>query len=150
MFQLTIFSRRIPLVTTALIAIAVPLVTYAGLKEISSHDLQRAETEITTASTPQASTTKLEVELVTLEPHGFEPAETTRPQGRFVLGIDNRSGLEDIQLRLERVDGGRVPVLNARKRRLSWREEVDLPPGRYVIREANQREWNCLITITSR
>jgi hypothetical protein len=150
MFQLTIFSRRIPLVTTALIAIAVPLVTYAGLKEISSHDSQRAETEITTARVLQTSTTKLEVEIVTLEPHGFEPAEITRPQGRFVLGIDNRSGLEDIQLRLERLDGGRVPVLNVRKRRLSWREEVDLPPGRYVIREVNQREWNCLITITSR
>jgi hypothetical protein len=102
------------------------------------------------ATVMQDNRERREIELITIEPHGFEPAEITRPQGRFVLGLDNRSGLEDIHLRLERADGSRVPVLNSRKRRLSWREEIDLPPGRYVIRETNQREWNCVITITSR
>jgi hypothetical protein len=99
---------------------------------------------------PAQKSARLESEIVTVTPAGFEPAEITRPRGRFLLGVDNRSGLEDIQLRLERVDGSRVPVVEARKRRLSWREEVELPPGRYVIRESNHREWNCLITITSR
>lgn len=93
---------------------------------------------------------RVEAELITIEPHGFEPARITRSQGRFLLGIDNRSGLENIQLRLERAEGGRVPALEARNRRLSWREEVDLPPGQYVIRATNQHEWSCLITITSR
>jgi hypothetical protein len=150
MSQIKILKRRTPLVATALMAIAVLLVTYASLKGRTTHNSERTYRELTTASAPQALPTKLEVELVTLQPDGFEPAEITRPQGRFVLGIDNRSGLEDIQLRLERADGSRVPILNGRKRRLSWREEVDLPTGQYVIRETNQREWNCLITITSR
>ena len=105
-----------------------------------------------TASSPMVlqDNGRRESELITIEPHGFEPAEITRPQGRFLLAIDNRSGLEDIQLRLERAEGGRVPSLEARNRRLSWREEVDLPPGRYVIKETDHPEWSCLITITAR
>lgn len=102
------------------------------------------------ATVMQNNRERVETESITIEPHGFEPAEITRPYGRFRLGVDNRSGLEDIQLRLERADGGTVPALESRKRRLSWHEEVDLPPGRYVIRETNHPEWTCLITITSR
>ena len=96
----------------------------------------------------QNNRARVEAELITIEPHGFEPAEITRPQGRFLLGLDNRSGLEDIQLQLERADGGKVSALETRDRRLSWRKEVDLAPGRYVIRERNHVNWICLINIT--
>jgi len=34
-----------------------------------------------------------EAELITITPHGFEPREIMRPQGRFLLMIDNRSGV---------------------------------------------------------
>lgn len=110
----------------------------------------RSHTASSVMVLPDNGRREREAELITIEPHGFEPAQVTRPQGRFLLAIDNRSGLEDIQLRLERAEGGRVPALEARNRRLSWREEVDLPPGRYVIRETNHPEWSCLITITAR
>lgn len=93
---------------------------------------------------------RLETELITIQPSGFEPAEITRPPGRFVLGVDNRSGLDDIELRLERAGDGRVAALQARKRKSSWREEVSFPPGQYLLKEANHPEWTCLITITSR
>jgi hypothetical protein len=93
---------------------------------------------------------RVEAELITIQPNGFEPSEISRPKGRFLLGIDNRSGSEQIQLRLELTDGARVPALESRNRRLSWREEVDFPPGQYVIKEMNHPEWSCLITITAR
>lgn len=118
MMRISIFRALIPGVATTILAIALLLVTYESLKSGPTHNPPAAERVMTTAAA-QTSPTKIEVELVTLQPHGFEPAELTRPQGRFVLGVDNRSGLEDIQLRLEREDGSRVPVLTARKRRLS-------------------------------
>lgn len=96
----------------------------------------------------ETTSPRVETELITIEPYGFEPAEIRRPQGRFRLGIDNRSGLEDIELQVETAGRSRVPILKNRNRRLSWREEVDLPPGNYLIRETNHPEWTCLITIT--
>ena len=96
----------------------------------------------------ETNSQRIETELITIQPHGFEPVEIRRPQGRFRLGVDNRSGLEDIQLRLESVEGSRVPVLENRKRRLSWRDDVHLPPGNYVIKETDHSQWSCLITIT--
>ena len=110
----------------------------------------RSHTASSVMVLPDNARREREAELITIEPHGFEPVEITRPQGRFLLAVDNRSGLEDIQLHLERAEGGRVPALEARNRRLSWREEVDLPLGRYVIRETNHPEWSCRITITAR
>ena len=48
----------------------------------------------------QSPQTPLQAELITVTPAGFEPAEITRPQGRFLLAIDNRSGLDEIDFHL--------------------------------------------------
>ena len=98
---------------------------------------------------PQPAQTSLEAELVTATPTGFEPAEITRPQGRFLLAIDNRSGLDDVDLYLERETGGRVNVSLGRRHKLAWREAVDLPPGAYLLRAGNDESWSCRINITA-
>jgi len=133
------------LVLLSIVGLLLIVTAYAKYRTpVPSHAVSRLP--LATQTNPQ----RVETELITLEPHGFEPAEITRPHGRFRLGIDNRSGLENIELQVESVDRSRVPVLKNRNRRLSWREEVDLPPGQYVIRETNHPEWTCQITITSR
>jgi hypothetical protein len=93
---------------------------------------------------------RFETELITIRPQGFEPAQITRPPGRFVLSIHDRSGSDQLELRFEREHGSRVNALQGRKRKFSWADEVDLPPGRYVLLEASHPEWRCLITITAR
>jgi len=98
----------------------------------------------------QPSNTQLETELVTITPTGFEPAEITRLQGRFMLAVDNRSGLDEVDLYLERETGGRVNVALGRKGKLAWRDTIDFPPGRYLLRAANDESWRCAITITPR
>ena len=98
----------------------------------------------------QPPNTQLETELVTITPSGFEPAEITRPQGRFMLAVDNRSGLEDVDLYLERETAGRVNVAFSRKGKLAWRDTFDFPPGVYILRAANDESWRCAITITPR
>jgi len=42
----------------------------------------------------------VQAELVTILPTGFEPGQITRPRGRFLLLVQNRSGLQEVQLRL--------------------------------------------------
>ena len=99
------------------------------------------------SSQDQRNVTQLEAELVTVTPTGFEPAEITRPRGPFVLAIDNRSGLEEVDFYLEREAGTRLDVSLSRKRKLAWREKLDLAAGRYVLRAVNDDSWRCLITL---
>jgi len=89
-----------------------------------------------------------QAELVTITPAGFEPAEITRPPGKFLFAIDNRSGMDELDLYLERETGGRVNVSLSRKGRLAWREALDLTPGTYLLRASHDESWRCRITIT--
>jgi hypothetical protein len=98
----------------------------------------------------QGRNERLETELITLQQTGFEPNELTRPQGAFILGVDNRSGLEAIELRFERASRERLTALHAPRRKISWREVVELPPGHYLLSEANHPEWTCNVTIVPR
>lgn len=93
---------------------------------------------------------RLEVEYVTLTRAGFEPAEITRPRGRFMLAVSNRTRLEGIEVRLEREAGGRLHAARIPSMKRNWIEKMDLPPGRYQLTEAGNPGWKCLITITPR
>ena len=93
---------------------------------------------------------RVETELITLQPSGFEPNEIRRPQGAFILGVDNRAGVEAIELQFMRADGQRLNALQTPKRKVSWREVVDLAPGEYLLSVANHPEWTCKVTILPR
>jgi hypothetical protein len=94
---------------------------------------------------------RLEAEIITIGPAGFEPAEITRPAGRFMLAIKNHSGQNDLSIQLN-VEGGnkdrkdRVARMPRGKSRSL--KHLDLPPGQYVLTEASHPEWVCRITLT--
>jgi hypothetical protein len=93
---------------------------------------------------------RVESELITLRHDGFQPKEITRPQGRFFLAIDNRSGLEEVTLRLDHETGNRVKETKVLKEKPKWRGLLDLPPGHYLVTEADHPDWVCRLTITAR
>jgi hypothetical protein len=101
-----------------------------------------------TQNTPTA--VRIETELVTIRRHGFEPQEITRPADPFILAVENRSGLEEVTLRLDRAAGNRLKEVNIPRGKLNWRDAFDLPPGSYVLTEANHPDWVCSITITAK
>jgi hypothetical protein len=102
-----------------------------------------------TPPAPRASKSDgVQAEIISIRPGGFEPARITRPKGRFILVVNNRSWLEEIDLRLERGDGSPVSKARRARNKPDWREVVDLSPGRYVLKEANNPGWACRITIT--
>jgi hypothetical protein len=92
----------------------------------------------------------VEAELITATPTGFEPAEITRPQGRFLLAVDNQSGLDSLDLYLEHETDARVNATLSRKGKLKWREILDLPAGNYALRAANDPSWRCNIRLVPR
>ena len=128
--------------------LALSLVLVSGALILARWNRGDVPTEAAVRGQGQSPQTSLQAELITATPAGFEPAEITRPQGRFLLAIDNRSGLDEIDLYLERETGGRVNVPLRRRGKLAWRETVDLPPGTYILRAANDESWRCRITLT--
>lgn len=90
-----------------------------------------------------------QVERITLRPHGFEPRQVQRGPGRFLLAVDNRSRLDLAILRLDSDAGGHLRELRLPRGKLRWREFLTLPPGRYVLSEANHPAWVCQILISA-
>jgi hypothetical protein len=137
-----------PLITLVVLALTtVALVVKRDVRVAS------AKPETAAALTPNGSQARsnesAEVEQIDLRPSGFEPSEITRPSGRFLLGVNNRTGLTDLSLTLVH-ESGRSAASKRLSRVKTWREVLDLHPGRYVLREATHRDWLCRITITER
>ena len=130
MLRTPALGRKPFLALTTILIIGVLLVAFAGLRDDTTRDSQPTE-----------------VELVTLRPSQFEPAEITKAKGAFVLFIDDRSGRENSSLVLQRVNGERLRTVSVERRKSQWNGVVDLTPGTYVLQDANNSELRCQITI---
>ena len=95
-----------------------------------------------------SSTTRLDAAHITLRRTGFEPNDITRQAGRFLLAVDNVTGMGEMSYRLVNQTGARVRDFPATKGRFRLRKVIDLPPGRYALVETNHPEWICRITVT--
>ena len=91
----------------------------------------------------------LESEVVAVTDRGLEPTAITRPQGEFILMIENPNR-QVLNLSLSRESGPRLQQIRASREEPNWNEVKDLPPGRYVLTEQSHPDWVCLITITAR
>ncbi|SRR6266571_2567456 len=91
----------------------------------------------------------IDTELITLRRTGFEPAEVTRAKGPFLLSIDNKSELGEMNFRFLRENGSNERELRHKNDKFHLRQVVDLQPGRYTLSEANHPEWTCRISITA-
>lgn len=119
-------------------------------KEADPSILFRSDINLVTDSAPalSQSQTQVRAERITIRPTGFDPTEITRAQGRFMLAVDNQSGLDTLTLRLAREGGNRVREMRLSPEQSNWREKVNLPPGNYLLTEASHANWLCRITIT--
>lgn len=87
------------------------------------------------------------VELVTLRPDGFVPAEMTLPAKGFYLALSNRSQEEAITLRLEREQGARVIEMRVPEGMAHWGQRLNLPHGNYLLTVAEHPLWKCRIRV---
>lgn len=91
---------------------------------------------------------RIEAELISIRSNGFEPTQITRPKGPFLLAIENRSGLKQIEFQLSAPVGMRLFQIKRSWERSDWNQVVDPPVGHYVLTEANHPDWKCTISIT--
>ena len=97
--------------------------------------------------TMAAAQSQIETMRVTVTTIGFDPDELTHPAGQVVLAVDNRSGLEEVRLRLDREGGERLADVLVERGQLDWHDTVTLSAGYYTLTEANHPEWSCRITV---
>ena len=138
-----------PLIT--LVVLALTTITLIVRRNViaASAKPETAAALMTLNGSQARSNESAEVEQIDLRSSGFDPSEITRPAGRFLLGVNNRTGLTDVSLMLVH-ESGTSAVSKRLSRVKTWREVLDLQPGRYVLREATHRDWLCRITITER
>jgi len=91
---------------------------------------------------------RIEAEVLEIQPNGFEPAQISRPRGRIILSVNNRTGLDDLDLELTTSDGHKVSKIKLKRKKPQWSELVDLPAGSYTLREASHPEWVCQFSIS--
>ncbi len=99
-----------------------------------------------------------EHELLTLRRSGFEPAVITRPHGKFGIIISNRSEVAVLALKLTRMKGNKasddpadkLKDVDMKEGKTHSLNQLDLPPGDYILTEAGHPEWTCRITLTSK
>jgi hypothetical protein len=130
LMQLISSPGRTLFAAIAILAIGALVVTLGTLRRTATGDSEPTE-----------------IELITLRPAGFEPAEITRPKGPFVLFIDDRSGRENSSLALHRSNGGQLRAIGLQRKKTEWSDVVDLTPGTYILQDANNSELQCQITI---
>jgi len=116
----------------------------------SSETTPPKTTTLISATATQRRIADFESELITITPHGFEPQEITRPQGRVLLMVDNQSDLAVTSLQLTREAGPRLNEMRVTREQPNWSEAIDLSPGNYLLTESEHPDWRCRITITAR
>ena len=79
---------------------------------------------------------------------GFAPVSLAAPKGEYFLTVHTGTGLDDLDLRLDRESGQRMKSGRLSRETLRWNEYVELHPGNYVLAEASHPAWSCRITIS--
>jgi hypothetical protein len=110
-------------------------------------EVQEPRTGDNTSRGPN-QTASIETELITITTRGVEPAEITRPAGKFILMVDNRSG-EEMDFRIARETGESLHDIRSSREERDWSDIMDLKPGKYVLTERNRPDLTCSITITA-
>ena len=140
------FSR-----TTILLALIAGIVISLLLISVSGHSgVWRAltpETDHSPSTAQGGKGERLEVEVVTITPDGFDPQEIERPAGPFVLSVTNRSGSDLLNLRIDSEQHGRFRDKALPLNTPYWRERINPPRGRYVVTEADHPEWTLTFVI---
>lgn len=87
-------------------------------------------------------------ELITITPRGFEPSQITRPAGRALVVVVNKSEHPTTTLRLLAENGSVLGQVQMPRNRRRWSQFVTLVPGRYRIVDVNRPNVFCNIEVT--
>jgi hypothetical protein len=143
--------------TRYIVPVIIMLVSFAmlavGARKLSNpaRTTNSAQVFLLSAQSNSASE-RLVVEELTLRPIGFHPSEISRPKGKFLLAINNRAGLQEMNITISREIGSaakeKVKNVKIHNKYPDWNDVLDLQPGDYVVTEASNPKWVCRIIVT--
>ncbi len=84
---------------------------------------------------------------LTLTADGFAPVQLTRPAGRFMLSVENRTDAKALTLKLSDGGGAVVREIRVRENTTDWSEELNLTAGQYTLAEETHPQRACQMTI---
>ena len=128
---------------TAMMAARSPLTKNKTIEATSRSTVMQSVTAL--SSFVSAGSDRLPRVLITIRPTGFDPSEASIPQGKFLLAVDNKSGLDVVTLRLTREGDARETRWSLEGAKL--REKLSLAAGTYVLTEAAHPEWRSSLTV---
>jgi hypothetical protein len=85
--------------------------------------------------------------LLALLPHGFETNEMQLEAGEYFFIIANRTGLREVDVRLDREGKGRVGEATVGGRKRNWKQRFKLTPGNYIVSANDNPNWICRIEV---
>ena len=132
--------------------IGVCLLAFVGAAAVGARHLLTSTAAVADAAAPAPQEGEgresAELVVINLRPEGFEPSEMTLPAGRHLFVFNNRTGLDEFALRLERDGQGTVREGRPPRFKRNWRQMVRLAPGTYVVTEMGHPEWTLRVTVT--
>jgi hypothetical protein len=152
------FTKHVPL-NLRLLSVCGLLLIFAGvitsvsslkslLNPVESDPAARVKVNDHSAESfalPQGSSVK--TERIIVRPTGFDPSSITRRTGKFLLAVDNKSGLDELTLKITNEQGEQLLYLPLSIERSKIRQTVTLPAGEYSLHEIHHPDWICRIRI---
>lgn len=88
-----------------------------------------------------------DVTLTTLKSNGFSPKEIAHEAGRFRVVVQNKSGVTNLDLRLDGEQSSRWVERHELGDVQGWIATVELSAGTYTIADSRHPEWVCRLTV---
>ena len=140
--------KAVLVLVVTLVVLASAVSHYAGRGTTGSQQPSLTAPDSSSAPTAQSdeASPDIKVVLVNLRPEGCEPEELQLTAGEYLFIVRNRSGLEEVNLRLirenQQLADGKIPA-----QRKDWKQRLKLTPGTYQLTESTQPEWTCRIVV---
>jgi hypothetical protein len=88
-----------------------------------------------------------QVLLLEVRPFGFISPQLTVPPGRYLVVLQNRTGKRGLTFRLARENG--TQLSESRPQNRDWKAQVVLASGTYILSEASEPSWRCVISVVN-
>src|SRR6266481_3782517 len=126
-----LLSRKavLPLIVLVIASVALAGRSMLSLPTVTSVPVSSSTHVSVQPSAGPVQNPQIRTELITIRPTGFDPTEIRLTDGQFRIAVDNKSGLDEVTLRLTREGGARVREMHLPLGQLKWREKLNLPDG---------------------
>lgn len=81
---------------------------------------------------------------------GIEPSELKLSPGRYLVAVDNDSGFNTVDLKIDKEAGPRLGTAQFPAGQRKWRGFVEFTPGKIIFSEPGNPKRGCQITITEK